>query len=374
MKLSTLARRISKLVYLIKRTSFRGLTDKETGTVVWIKECSPRFFSSDVAVWSMGIIDALSRQGVTFNLRFGHSIGKLQGKNVFFAYSRHTDPFGFVNYTQSLHYICSQLEQQGCSVFPKSREVLFLENKGFMTQRFFDLNISTPRTYLITNDKDLSRIDLPFPFLVKEEHSFSSYGLHKIHSKSELVDFVQKSKYFENSTYLLAQELLNMRRDLRVIFVGDKVVHHYWRINTSSEWKPTATSYGNRVDFLNFPEQWREFIIDQFMRLGLTTGAFDIAWRNDDLATEPLILEVSPSFQPNPAVDVERLKMSYGEYKKTFMLRGSYDVKFVDLVFDIVAKQISLELSRPPVTCETGSTLNTRAEAVSDLARAVTRL
>ncbi|WP_264291210.1 hypothetical protein [Aliarcobacter butzleri] len=35
-------------------------------------------------------------------------------------------------------------------------------------------------------------------------------------------------------------------------------------------------------------------------KFNLDTGAFDIAWNNDDLNTEPYFLEVSPFYQPNP--------------------------------------------------------------------------
>ncbi|HCW05853.1 MAG TPA: hypothetical protein DGG95_00615, partial [Cytophagales bacterium] len=106
------------------------------------------------------------------------------------------------------------------------------------------------------------------------------------------------------------------------------------------------TSHGSGVDFESFPEQWREFIIDQFKRLNLTTGAFDIAWRNDDLSTQPLILEVSPNYQPNPKVDLSKMKYTYGEYKKKLLFKNSYDNKFVDIVFDLTQEQINFILNR----------------------------
>ena len=69
---------------------------------------------------------------------------------------------------------------------------------------------------------------------------------------------------------LILQRLLNMRRDLRVILVGNEIILHYWRINLSDEWKPTSTGFGSQVDFENFPENWRSWIIDSFNKLKIS--------------------------------------------------------------------------------------------------------
>jgi glutathione synthase/RimK-type ligase-like ATP-grasp enzyme len=287
----------------------------------------------------MALIHSLSLNGIKFKISLTSKLGKYSYKNIFFRYSKKLDPFQFGNYSQTLHFFSKQLEDQKCFVYPKSNEVLFWENKGHMTQQFFEKNISTPKTYLVTSETQFESLDLSYPFLIKEEHSASAEGLFKIQNKEDLKNFF-KHDYFSKNKFLLAQELLNMRRDLRVILVGDKIVHHYWRINKSSEWKPTSTSHGSGVDFGSFPEQWRSFIIEQFKRLNLTTGAFDIAWRNDDLSTEPLILEVSPNYQPNPIVDLSKMSFSYGEYKDKLLFKDSYDFRYVDIAFSLINQQI----------------------------------
>ena len=133
----------------------------------------------------------------------------------------------------------------------------------------------------------------------------------------------------ENKTIIL-QKLLNIKRDLRVIVVGDKIMLHYWRINNDDEWKPTSTSFGSTVDFEYFQEHWRARIMEIFKKLKITTGAFDFAWENDDLDTEPLVLEVSSSYSPNPKVNPNS-KLSYGEYKHTI----AYDREYVKIVYKI---------------------------------------
>ncbi len=328
------------VIYLFRKTNFKGFTFKETDNVIWFRVWGFKFFKDDQFVNYLALIHSLSNHGVKFNLSSTNKLGKFSNKNIFIRYAKELDPFKFSNYTQTVHFFCKQLEEQKCVVYPKSEEVLYWENKGFMTQKFFEHDISTPKTFLINHANEINSINLPYPFLIKEEHSSSSEGLYKINSKEELDKYFKDSDYFSRNKFLIVQELLNMRRDLRVILVGDKVVHYYWRINRSDKWRPTASSFGNDIDFTSFPEQWREFIVEQFKRLNISTGAFDIAWRDDDLSTTPLMLEVSPTYQPNPAVDLSNTKLSYGEYKDKLLFKNSYESKFVDIVFDIVNAQV----------------------------------
>lgn len=137
---------------------------------------------------------------------------------------------------------------------------------------------------------------------------------------------------------MIVQELLNIRRDLQVILVGNEIVWHYWRINPSEQWKPKAANYGSRVDFGNFPEKWRSWIVEQFQRLEMTTGAFDIAWQKDDLETEPFVLEVSLVYQPNPKPKLAKNLENYGRWKKSLGLADSYQIAYIDLEFFIQAK------------------------------------
>jgi glutathione synthase/RimK-type ligase-like ATP-grasp enzyme len=331
---------VYRFVYLFRKTNFKGLSLHEQENVVWVYIFGRSFFFSDELVNTCAIINALSTRGIKFNIKTGRKIGKAHNKKVFFTYSRKYDAYNFSGYPATIKFICEQLEHQGCKVSPSSYEVEFWENKAFMHRKFEELNISTPRTKIYSNPSQLLEDTISFPCLIKEEHSFSSYGLHKIESKETLRKVIN-DEFFTRNKNIILQELLNMRRDLRVILVGNKIVLHYWRINKGKDWKPTSTSHGSDVDFVSFPEQWRSFIIDQFTRLGLRTGAFDIAWQNDDLSKFPQILEVSPYYQPNPPVDLSTMSISYGQYKQKFLWKDGYDKKFVDVVFRIIQEQIN---------------------------------
>jgi glutathione synthase/RimK-type ligase-like ATP-grasp enzyme len=191
--------------------------------------------------------------------------------------------------------------------------------------------------------KHLLNAKIQFPYLIKAEHSCASEGLYKISGFSDLAGLIADQNFMRKNRNIIAQELINMRKDLRVILVNGEIVLHYWRINPDKDWKPTSTSYGSQVDFDFFPEQWRQHIIDTFLSLELTTGAFDITWRDDDLSTEPIYLEVSPFYQPNPKMELK--KKSYAFYKQHFSFFNSWDVKYVDVVFSIKQKQVKAYLS-----------------------------
>jgi hypothetical protein len=125
-----------------------------------------------------------------------------------------------------------------------------------------------------------------------------------------------------------------MRRDFRATMVGDQVVHSYFRINLGSEWKPTSTSHGSVADFDSFPEQWRDYISEVFLKLDLHSGAFDLCWAGDDLTTEPYVLEVSPSYTPNPPPPVGWTKPYYA-FKSVLVGKDSFAKASIATVFEI---------------------------------------
>jgi len=334
-----------RLIYMLVKVNLKGWSRKEQDHVVWVKIWGLRYFLVAESVNTLGIINALSEAGVKFNIRFGNNIGGLFKKRVYFAFSRRNDPYKFRNYTSFLRHTANQLERQHCITYPNSYEINFWENKSYMHGRFDELNISAPSTYMLESVDQVLGCPLKYPFLIKEEHSYSSNGLHKITSEDDLRKLITPA-FFERNDKIIAQQLLNMRKDLRVTFVGSEIVLHYWRINLAKEWKPTATSFGSDVDFVFFPEKWRQFITDEFRKLGLRTGAFDVAWENDDLDTTPKILEVSPVFQPNPPVDLAKEGFSsYADFKYKVGFAKSYEARYVDIVYDIARKQIALALS-----------------------------
>ncbi len=322
---------------------FCRLYHSESNTVLWIRSIGLTYWGSDSCLKDFGIINGLIKENKSFSISLGNKIGRKMNKRIFLTLEDTYNVFGFKDYTNVLSHVISQLELQGNVVCPNLRETMFWENKAFMHQEFAKINVSEPSTKLYSSYSELKSSDLKYPFLIKAEHSCSSNGLYKIDNLDELEQLMNTTEFLSENHIIIKQELINMRKDLRVIIVGNEIVLHYWRINLGKEWKPTSTSYGSDVDFVFFPEQWRAHILDTFDKLNLTTGAFDITWQNDDLNTVPLYLEVSPVFQPNPVL---KLKGKPYSYYKSNITKELWDVKFVDIVFKIKHKEVQSYLSK----------------------------
>jgi glutathione synthase/RimK-type ligase-like ATP-grasp enzyme len=334
--------RLIRIVTIINWSRIWRAYNSRAVIIVWIPSGSLKYFGSDAFIWDMATLAGIQGEGMEFKIVYGKKIGKYYNKKIFFSLSNSYNIYGFDNYTSILHHITNQLELQGNHIYPKSSETIFWENKAYMHKAFDAAKVNEPKTVIYDNFDDFLASEMNFPFLIKAEHSCSSEGLYEISSWADIADLVSDEKFVRENKNIIVQELINMRKDLRVILVDNDIVFHYWRINLQEQWKPTSTSYGSKVDFDSFPEQWRWHIIKTFKSLNLTTGAFDITWENDDLNTEPIYLEVSPFYQPNPKMDCRN--KAYAFYKQHFNVLNSWDRKYVDLVFNIKQKQVTAYL------------------------------
>jgi hypothetical protein len=323
---------------------FYQLYDKKAELLLWIPSRPLWYLGTDSFIWDMATVAGFIHEGLKFKIVAGNGIGRYYDKKIFFSLNNGYNLYRFSDYTSILQHITAELEKQGNAVFPKAAETVYWENKAYMHQQFEIANVHEPPTRIIHSINEVLTAKLNYPFLIKEEHSCASEGLHKIADYAALVDVVCSERFVRNNKQFIVQELINMRKDLRVILVKGEIVLHYWRINHAKEWLPTSTTYGSSVDFGSFPERWRAHIVRTFKSLNLVTGAFDITWQNDDLNTEPIYLEVSPFYQPNPIMDVK--DKAYAFYKKHFQLFNSWDTKYVDIVFTIKHKQVQAYLSQ----------------------------
>jgi glutathione synthase/RimK-type ligase-like ATP-grasp enzyme len=335
--------RIGKILWSINWITFFRLYHSDAQIIMWIPNTSLKYFGTDAFLWDMATLSSLVLERKAFKIVYGKGIGKYHNKKIFYTISHHYNVYKFDDSTTVLVYIAQQLELQGNTVFPKSKETIFWENKAHMHEAFDHAKVNIPRTKIYKSYEALLNSYLSYPFLVKAEHSCASEGVYKINSFKELHHLMQEEHFAAKNKNIIVQELINMRKDLRVILSKDEILLHYWRINPDKEWKPTSTSYGSQVDFDYFPEQWRQHILNTFKSLNLTTGAFDITWQNDDLSTEPIYLEVSPYYQPNPKMDTHG--KSYAFYKQHFTPFHCWDVKYVDIVFEIKHKQVQAYLA-----------------------------
>lgn len=329
---------IIRCFHTFRKCGLPTINDASADIIIW----SPRFFTlknlhGDYLQKELCTYYHFKMVGAHATIYTRDNIGIFSGKMIIYFASTLYEKHGFPNYTSVLSYLSSSLQAQGNIVFPNLWEVGFWENKASMHKIFENLKIRTPESIIVgTRNNDLSILaEQSYPLLIKEEHSCSSNGLHKVNSYKEAVALFNSKEILNANQQLVVQKLINIRRDLRVILVGEEIVWHYWRINLQADWMPTSTGNGSRVDFENFPENWREWIVSSFKKLNILTGAFDIAWDNDDLSNEPYILEVSPFYQPNPMPALEKNLKEYGLWKKGFGFEDSYQAGVVDIIFNV---------------------------------------
>ena len=320
--------------------------DRKSKNIIWIfptcdvKSVYPFLMKSNTFLHDIALINSMTNNEKKIRLVFGSNPKFLAGDNVYYTISELFKKEEFSNYSESIIEIISESESKGCIMFPKLEEVKFWENKEWMHKEFVRLNINHPRS-IIVKKYDTTH-NFKFPFLIKEVHSCGSKGVHKIDNEFDLQEFWSNKNDFHPVIY---QQLLNMRKDIRVILVNGEIVLHYWRLNTSKKWKPTSTSGGSHVDFVSFPEKWRDLIIGEFNKLNMSTGAFDIAWQNDNLDTKPYFLEVSPFYMPNPEATGKYKNLPYKEFKLNFWGKDAYFKKYVQIIHKLKKKTIKFYLN-----------------------------
>lgn len=223
------------------------------------------------------------------------------------------------------------LEAQGNVVFCSSDETRFWENKAHMHRMLEQAGIPTPRTLLLTQEtRDEVDIDME-PVLVKEEHSASSIGLHYFDSAAEAQAFVRDYAFRPGETLVVQELVRGATRDMRMTIAGSTSIEDatYWRIKSRRQlvdprWTPTATSYGTTVEHGAMPSEVAPLVAEWVARLGLRTAGVDLIWPEDDLSREPLMLELSPYYQPNPPKPERYADWSYKEFKRTPFVRDGY--------------------------------------------------
>lgn len=332
------------LIKLFPWFKFFKTQNSKSDTVIWIFPSFPKsvfsYISSSMFIKDLATINYHIKYEIPFKIAVGKNIGNYSNKKIYYSLGQYFNVHGLKNYTAVVHYLSNELEHQKNILIPNSNELLYWENKLYMHQKFDELGIKTPKSEILRTENLLTNNSLNFPFLLKTPHSASSAGVFKIDNEIELNKLLNKA-FIDNNPEIIKQELLNIKKDLRVTLVGEEIVLHYWRVNESKEWKPTSTSHGSKVDFITFPEKWRTHIIETFKKTGLSTGAFDVTWQNDDLETEPYFLEVSPTYSPNPNTEPEKYGVTYSQFKKKLKLNNSYLESYIKLVFAITEKHLN---------------------------------
>lgn len=174
-----------------------------------------------------------------------------------------------IYYPSSLYEeLCRTL---GKEVFPRNY-YRFMGNKILQTQLFQLLDIPHPRTRLFygRHRVDAIRAAFSYPFVAK-----TPVGSSKGHGVFLIQDDLELTQYLGNHRPAYIQEYLPIDRDLRVVLIGGRVVHAYWRIRQFGEFRDNVAQ-GASISFQDIPPEGLGFAADVARKCSFDEVGMDI--------------------------------------------------------------------------------------------------
>lgn len=103
-----------------------------------------------------------------------------------------------------------QLEKEGKMVFPQSRVIRLIQDKGVQKQFFKENNIPTAPFQLINTKEDLAKSHFPFPYILKlRKDGYDGKGVMKIMNRTDI------EKAFDAPS--LVEDLVDFEKEIAVI-------------------------------------------------------------------------------------------------------------------------------------------------------------
>ena len=133
------------------------------------------------------------------------------------------------------------LDAMGKDLFPSYHTYKCVQDKIKQTALFDLCAIPHPRTRVYYGKHQMERIvaDFSLPLVAKiARGSALGRGVFLIRSHDELATYCRKN----HAAYI--QEYLPIDRDLRVVVIGRRVVHAYWRVSAPGEFRSNLAAGG----------------------------------------------------------------------------------------------------------------------------------
>jgi len=145
----------------------------------------------------------------------------------------------------------------GKSTFPSYHTYKCVQDKIKQTALFELLNLPHPRTRVFYGNRQKQSIldHFAYPFIAKiPRGSAMGRGVYLIHDEKELRDYLDRV----SPAYI--QHYLPIDRDIRVVVIGSRIVHAYWRIAPPNEYRSNV-AVGGRISLEAVPEKARELAL-----------------------------------------------------------------------------------------------------------------
>ena len=148
-------------------------------------------------------------------------------------------------------------DAMGKATFPSYHTYKCVQDKIKQTALFDLLNLPHPRTRVYYGKRQKKSIldHFSFPFIAKiPRGSALGRGVYLIHNEKELRNYLQLT----SPAYV--QAYLPIDRDIRVVVIGSRIVHAYWRIAPPDEFRSNV-AVGGQISLETVPEKARDLAL-----------------------------------------------------------------------------------------------------------------
>jgi len=162
---------------------------------------------------------------------------------------------GLIRNAKKIYYpsafYADMFDAMGKPTFPGYHNYKCVQDKIKQTAMFELLEIPHPRTrvYYGKHQKKNITNDFAFPFVAKiPRGSAMGRGVYLIQQNSDLLNYLKGT----NTAYI--QEFLPSDRDIRIVIIGEKIVHAYWRLAPENDFRCNI-AVGGRVSLESIPSE-----------------------------------------------------------------------------------------------------------------------
>jgi ribosomal protein S6--L-glutamate ligase len=164
----------------------------------------------------------------------------------------------------------------GKNTFPSYHTYKCVQDKIKQTAMFELLGIPHPRTRVFYGKRQKGTIGdfFQFPFIAKiPRGSARGSGVYMIRDGGDL------EAYCDRTTVAYIQEYLPIDRDMRIVVIGRRIVHAYWRTAPEGEFRSNV-SVGGRVSLDPVPAEALQLALQTARSCGWNDVGIDICRRN----------------------------------------------------------------------------------------------
>lgn len=159
-------------------------------------------------------------------------------------------------------------------IFPNPATYHLGHDKIEQTRAFWSVcPANVPQTLILpSTEASLNEAleQLTFPLVAKDPRNSRGNGVFLIECRSALRDFAARTEV------LYLQEYLPIRRDLRVVWIGDQVVAGYWRVAAEGAFHNNVAQ-GGEIVFDDVPAGALALVTRVARELGVNHAGFDVA-------------------------------------------------------------------------------------------------